>query len=440
MNMAYIFASLLLGGGGSGGSGLTNDIKQALLQIAEKAVYVDAGGATYYQDLFDALYPTSDLVSISAVFTQGQTVVYDTDSLDSLKSMLVVTATYSGDATATVPSGSYTLSGTLTAGTSTITVSYGGKTDTFTVTVTAAATQYTITNSLTNCTSSNNAEYIAEGDSYSATLTPTSGYQFSSVSVTMGGTDITSTAYSNGVITIASVTGNLVITAAAVYAPSMVTDGLVTYFDCRTCAYDNAGSGSTTKIYSSDDDYSTFTWGANSISSQSATLGFKFANTRKHTIASSLNGTTAALTNSTWTMVFQCYKALPTMPNSAMNFNNSVGLELAAPYTNTSDSRTKTSYTGVDIGYRSDNEMFMPLILRASVDKFEVFDKTGTVVYTKNSSDIADFASWITEPGFGSVSQPDGMGFTFFALYNKALSDAQVLDMVEYVNAMEVSA
>ena len=75
----------------------------------------------------------AELVSISAVYTQSGT-VYDTDSLDSLKSDLVVTATYSDSSTATVTT--YTLSGTLTAGTSTITVSYGGKTDTFTVTVT----------------------------------------------------------------------------------------------------------------------------------------------------------------------------------------------------------------------------------------------------------------------------------------------------------------
>lgn len=75
------------------------------------------------------------LESISAVYTQSGT-VYDNDSLDSLKTDLVVTATYDDTSTATVPSTDYTLSGTLTTGTSTITVSYGGKTTTFTVTVT----------------------------------------------------------------------------------------------------------------------------------------------------------------------------------------------------------------------------------------------------------------------------------------------------------------
>lgn len=76
------------------------------------------------------------LSSISAVYTQSGT-VYDTDSLDSLKTDLVVTAHYSDSSTSTVASSAYTLSGTLTVGTSTITVSYGGKTTTFTVTVSA---------------------------------------------------------------------------------------------------------------------------------------------------------------------------------------------------------------------------------------------------------------------------------------------------------------
>ena len=74
------------------------------------------------------------LQSISAVYTQGETTVYPTTSLDSLKSNLVVTATYSDDSTNIVEN--YALSGELTVGTSTITVTYQEKTTTFDVTVT----------------------------------------------------------------------------------------------------------------------------------------------------------------------------------------------------------------------------------------------------------------------------------------------------------------
>ena len=85
------------------------------------------------------------LVSITAVYTQSGT-VYDNASLDDLKTDLVVTAYYDNSTTATVPSADYTLSGTLAEGTSTITVTYGGKTDTFTVTVTAEPAVYKLTN------------------------------------------------------------------------------------------------------------------------------------------------------------------------------------------------------------------------------------------------------------------------------------------------------
>lgn len=74
------------------------------------------------------------LTGITAVYTQSGT-VYTTDSLDSLKNDLVVTAHFSDSTTQTVTT--YTLSGTLTEGTSTIAVAYGGKTTTFTVIVTA---------------------------------------------------------------------------------------------------------------------------------------------------------------------------------------------------------------------------------------------------------------------------------------------------------------
>lgn len=126
------------GESGGGGTGITEDIKQALLQLAQKVAYIDANGADYYQDLYDALYevqPPATLVSIDAVYTQSGT-VYDTDTLDSLKPDLVVTATYSDSTTAVIPAADYTLSGSLTVGSSVVTVSYSGQTDTFTVTVT----------------------------------------------------------------------------------------------------------------------------------------------------------------------------------------------------------------------------------------------------------------------------------------------------------------
>lgn len=116
-----------------GGTGLSDEAKQALLACFQQVAWIGDDGQDYYDALENALYPPNNLVSISAVYTQSGT-VYDTDTLNSLKSGLVVTATYSDQTTGTVTA--YTLSGSLEVGTSIITVSYGGKTATFTVTVT----------------------------------------------------------------------------------------------------------------------------------------------------------------------------------------------------------------------------------------------------------------------------------------------------------------
>ena len=70
---------------------------------------------------------------------------------------------------------------------------------------------YTITNTLSNATNSNTATSVEEGSSYSANISANSGYKLKTVTVTMGGTDITNSAYLNGAITISSVTGNIVI-------------------------------------------------------------------------------------------------------------------------------------------------------------------------------------------------------------------------------------
>ena len=86
-------------------------------------------------------------------------------------------------------------------------------------------TLYIVTNKLTNVTNSNSSASVASGGSYTATLTPVGGCELESVKVTMGGTDITDWAYSGGVVNIASVTGNVVITATAKSSSNVTQDG-----------------------------------------------------------------------------------------------------------------------------------------------------------------------------------------------------------------------
>lgn len=82
------------------------------------------------------------------------------------------------------------------------------------IVITVAVTEFTITNTLSaGITTDNDATKILYGAKYEATLT---GITTETVTVTMGGTAITNDAYdsSDDSITIASVTGNVVITVA----------------------------------------------------------------------------------------------------------------------------------------------------------------------------------------------------------------------------------
>lgn len=99
------------------------------------------------------------------------------------------------------------------------------------VVITAAASApsvtYNIVLNLTNCASSNTANTIAEGTTYTTTLSPTGTFsKLDTITVTMGGTDISASAVSGSTITISNVTGNIVITCAAAITNIIETIGI----------------------------------------------------------------------------------------------------------------------------------------------------------------------------------------------------------------------
>lgn len=119
---------------------VNESVKTALLQLAQKVAYIDEHGQDYYDDLYNALYPAVGVNNIIAVFNSGGVTIYDTNTLNDLRQYLTVTAIMTDSSTEVVTT--YTLSGSMDAGTQTITVSYGGKTDTFSVTVTETPFEY----------------------------------------------------------------------------------------------------------------------------------------------------------------------------------------------------------------------------------------------------------------------------------------------------------
>ena len=104
-----------------------------VVSLFKKAAYLSDDAEADITALENLL--SGSIARIEAVYTQSG-VIYEGESLDDLKSGLVVTAYYL-DGTSDIVTG-YTLSGTLVAGTSAVTVSFGGVTTTFNVTVTDA--------------------------------------------------------------------------------------------------------------------------------------------------------------------------------------------------------------------------------------------------------------------------------------------------------------
>ena len=112
------------------------------------------------------------------------------------------------------------------------------------VTITAVASvpsvTHTITLNLTNVASSNTATSIAENASYTTTLSPTGTFKkLGAITVTMGGVDISTSAVSGSTITIAKVTGDIVITCAAVITNIIDTIGISPNTRLSTSSGDN---------------------------------------------------------------------------------------------------------------------------------------------------------------------------------------------------------
>jgi len=116
--------------------GLSDAAKIALLNCFKNVVWKSGDANDYYSALETALH-ASDYPKIVAVFNPGEHIVYTDDSLDSLKPYLTVYFYETkGSEAVIVPSADYTLSGILTEGVSTISVSYRNATTRFDINVT----------------------------------------------------------------------------------------------------------------------------------------------------------------------------------------------------------------------------------------------------------------------------------------------------------------
>ena len=114
-------------------AGLSENVKAALLTCFRHVAWTDEHGQNYYDALESALY-ADQYPKITATLNSGTNTIYTDDDISSLKQYLTVK--YYADRSSAgqiISANDYTLTGTLTEGTSTMFVAYNNLTTVFTI-------------------------------------------------------------------------------------------------------------------------------------------------------------------------------------------------------------------------------------------------------------------------------------------------------------------
>lgn len=184
---------------------ITNEIQQSGIGIIFENVE-DGEVMTSVEEVIECTSISLDKTELSFTDTTPQTLVATTEPSNTTEK---VVWSIDDESVVNVNDGVIT---PLKNGNAVITATCGSQSVSCDVTVSAIITRYSVVNNLTNCSNSNSATSIEENSSYSANISANEGYELGEVTCTMGGVAQTVT---DGAINIASVTGDIIITAKA---------------------------------------------------------------------------------------------------------------------------------------------------------------------------------------------------------------------------------
>ena len=252
----------------------------------------------------------------------------------------------------------------------------------------------------------------------------------------MGGSDITSTAYSDGEITISAVTGNIVITASAVQSSAsgqLPQDGLLDYFDFRNKSF-TAGTGGLYYINSDFGDGMVYSW-SNQSSKQGDEVGIKgLANV----IYTSVRATGYPVTDNVPSTRTVCMfgKGGPSVPTSIgvdSTLSNSFLYKIKYRATDKTTKGLKNESIQYPEGFTETGYNASFVIVNQNILKVYFDD---TLHKTVDGNEIEDFESWdITPLELTSFSNYG----TAYAIYNKELSEVEIVEALEFFKTLEVS-
>ena len=297
---------------------------------------------------------------------------------------------------------------------------------------------YTITRELINVTSNNNQNSISEGTAYMATLTADAGYvlpsteQGGSISITMGGIDITSNVYnySTGDINVSSVTGNIVITAVCAKEAALPVNGLDDYFDFRNAALYDLGRYKSYKATTGNG----VIFGNANDNIKTDDKGLLYARYDYSTEGTaSWNDYSAPFTFASLTYTEGWKGASPYAPNNIQKLDKA-SWNLCPTYTTTSGTTTQLSNTPQAALTKGYHTCFISIdennVLKVYVD--------GDLVQTYSGADYSDFASW---KGFQTLgcTQYSVDHATAFATWSRALTEEELSEVERYLRTLEVA-
>ena len=297
-------------------------------------------------------------------------------------------------------------------------------------------TVYTIAYSTQNVTSSNNDITIVENAAYTATLTADDGYTLDSVTVTMGGVDVTADVYADGVISISAVTGNVEIVASAVGSGTgddsgdtsdveLLTDGLVDYFDFRNSDGLVGNSSTGYKCASTIGDGCLFSWYAVNGGDNYGVPGLYGTYDRN-------GGVSGTAMGQNLTVCTLSYRGAAT---NGFCWNNYVGAGNYLVVLNQQYIDTSGNKQSIERKLISGNAGYNAIIMSISPEKMCVYIN-GELKEEILTSQLTNFASWPTKVAVGSgYSSSNGVAL---AIYDRTLTEVEVVEVSEYFKTLEV--
>lgn len=305
---------------------------------------------------------------------------------------------------------------------------------------------YTITLDLVNATSSNGAASVTENTAYTTTISANEGYTLTGATVTvlMGGVDITATAYADGVITIAAVTGNVEIIASAVEEQTasgeLVTDGLVFDFDFRNVtmeAYNLSGWGN---VYRTVDKTNTaLLFGT--AEGTGDNVGMPGYNFRENRLVASETEKVRLGTAYTAQALYrrQNVESVGVVGGQLFNWAWSGALQLGAGTLTPKylAGTTETAVSGAQSVTITDTADYVVFTYVADGASLKIY-YNAEIIYTYDGATYDGFTQWMD---YGCPNLMFGQGYAVaFVGYGRELTEAEIIDNLAYFKTLEVTA